>query len=53
METAYIGLGFGIMAVLVVLVNKLAKLQDTLDEIKHYMAKSDDQKSDQDITALS
>jgi hypothetical protein len=41
------------MAVLVVLVNKVAKLQDTLDEIKHFMAKSDDQKSNQDITALS
>jgi len=53
MENAYIGLGFGFMAVLVVLVDKVAKLQNTLDEIKHSMTKSDDQKSNQDITALS
>ena len=45
MEAAYIGFGFGIMAVLVVLVNKVTRLQDSLDEIKHLMSKSADQKS--------
>jgi|HubBroStandDraft_2_1064218.scaffolds.fasta_scaffold271331_2 hypothetical protein len=45
MEAAYIGFGFGIIAVLVVLVNKVTRLQDSLDEIKHLMSKSADQKS--------
>ena len=45
MEAAYVGFGFGIMAVLVVLVNKVTRLQDSLDEIKHLMSKSADQKS--------
>ena len=45
MEAAYVGFGFGIMAVLVVLVNKVTRLQDSLDEIKHLIFKSADQKS--------
>ena len=45
MEAAYVGLGIGIMAVLVVLADKVTKLQSSLDEIKHLLAQSDDQKS--------
>jgi len=33
------------MAVLVVLVNKVTRLHDSLNEIKHLMSKSADQKS--------
>jgi hypothetical protein len=45
MDVAYIAFGFMGVTLLAVLVSKATKLQDTLDEIKHLLAKSDDQKS--------
>ena len=45
METLYVALGFGVFTMLVVLANKLTKLQDTLDEIKYLLEKSVDRPS--------
>jgi hypothetical protein len=43
MDVAYISFGMMGVLLLALLVSKATKLQSTLDEIKHIVAKSDDQ----------
>jgi hypothetical protein len=39
MEAAYMGFGFGIMVTLLVLIDKVAKLQNSVDEVKRLIDK--------------